>query len=330
MQNILQERDAEMTSVKRTTTNRVLILDLFRVMATFMVIFSHILFTLGRPWQKYQLSFGIHPFYWATWGEIGVTIFLVLSGLSLEYTYGGRQIEFGPFYKKRMLRIYPVYYMSLLVGVTAYVAFAYAGRLRGSSSPLLPPFGCLDLFLTLTGFNAFAGNWGGPFVWSSWFIGVIMVLYLCYPVISWGCRKSPWTCIVLLFLISLISRTIIGQHTDFPRSTMQWFPLNRIFEFGLGVFIASLVKQEIPKSLNHSLERVSFLPFFSAISFPLFLIHDPLRRLILIGPNTLLSRAVGIALFLALAIILSRVALALDQRIKKKMSLSLRPLGRAE
>jgi len=316
--------------MKQTATDRILVLDLFRVMATFMVIFSHILFTLGRPWQKYQLSFGIQPFYWATWGEIGVTLFLILSGLSLEYTYGGRQIEFSSFYKKRILRIYPVYYMSLLVGVTAYVTFAYAGRLHGTSSPLLPPFGYFDFFLTLTGFNAFAGNWGGPFVWSSWFIGVIMVLYLCYPVISWACRKSPWICIVLLFLVSLVSRIIIGQQTDFPRSTMQWFPLNRIFEFGLGVFIASLVKQEDLRSLNHSLERVPFLPFFSAISFPLFLIHDPLRRLIVIGPNTLLSRAVGIALFLTLAILLSRVALALDQRIKRNIEPSLPPVGRAE
>jgi peptidoglycan/LPS O-acetylase OafA/YrhL len=316
--------------MKQSNADRILILDLFRVMATFMVIFSHILFTLGRPWQKYQLSFGIHPFFWATWGEIGVTIFLILSGLSLEYTYGGRQIEFGPFYKKRILRIYPVYYMSLLVGVTAYVAFAYAGRLHDSSSPLLPPFGYLDFFLTLTGFNAFAGNWGGPFVWSSWFIGVIMVLYLCYPAISWACRKSPWVCIVLLFLISVISRLLISQQTTFPRSTMQWFPLNRIFEFGLGVFLAGLMKQDVLKSLNHSLERIPFLTFFSAISFPLFLIHDPLRRLIVIGPNTLLSRLVGIALFLTLAIVLSRVALALDQRIKRDMEPSLRLVGRAD
>ncbi len=316
--------------MKQTTTDRILILDLFRVMATFMVIFSHILFTLGRPWQKYQLSFGLHPFYWATWGEIGVTIFLILSGLSLEYTYGGRQIGFGLYYKKRILRIYPVYYMSLLVGVTAYVAFAYAGRLRGSSSPLLPPFGYLDFFLTMTGFNAFASNWGGPFVWSSWFIGVIMVLYLCYPVLSRACRKSPWLCIVLLFLVSLISRIIIGQQMDFPRSTMQWFPLNRVFEFGLGIAIANLVKQEILKSLNHSLEPIPFLSFFSAISFPLFLIHDPLRRLIVLGPNTLLSRLAGIALFLALAIVLSRVALALDRRIKRNMKPSFRPVGRTQ
>ena len=311
--------------MKETNADRILILDLFRVMATFMVIFSHILFTLGRPWlQKYQLSFGIQPFYWATWGEIGVTIFLILSGLSLEYTYGGRQINFGRFYKKRILRIYPVYYMSLLLGVAAYVAFAYAATLRrGTPSPLLPDFGYLDFFLALTGFNAFFGNWGGPFVWSSWFIGVIMVLYLCYPAISWACSKSPGTGIVLLFLISVVSRILISQQTAFPRNTMQWFPLNRIFEFGLGVFLAGLMKQDVLRSLNQSVERIPFLTFFSAISFPLFLIHDPLRRLILIGPNTLPSRVVGIALFLTLSIVLSRVALAIDQRIKKKMEPSL-------
>jgi peptidoglycan/LPS O-acetylase OafA/YrhL len=304
--------------MSKTNADRILILDLFRVIAIFMVLFSHILFTIGRPWlQTYQPSFGIHPFFWSSWGEIGVTIFLILSGFSLEYTYGGMHITFVRFYVKRIFRIYPIYYMSLLLALMVQVAFACWDTLyRSVPFTLLPDFGYLDLFLALSGFNAFFGKWGGPLVWSSWFIGVIMVLYLCYPTISWACRKSPWACITLLFLISLISRILVDGSKIFHNPT-EWFPLNRIFEFGLGVFLAVLIKQHFLKSLNQTLERLPFLTFFSAISFPLFLIHDPLRRFIVMGPNNAPSRAIGIAVFLVLSIVLSKVALVIDQRINK-------------
>ncbi len=304
--------------MKQTNTDRILIVDLFRVIAIFMVLFSHILFTIGHPWlQICQPSFGIHPFSWSTWGEIGVTIFLILSGFSLEYTYGGMHINFGRFYVKRVFKIYPIYYMSLLLGLMVHVAFKLWGILyRGAPSTLLPDFGYLDFFLALSGFNAFFGKWGGPLVLSSWFIGLIMVLYLCYPIISWACRRSPWACITFLFLISLISRILISGSNIFLNNPMAWFPLNRVFEFGLGVFLAGLIKRDLLKSLNHALEGLPFLTFFSAISYPLFLIHDPLRRFIVMGPNNALSRTFGIALFLVLSIVLSKMALLIDQRIK--------------
>lgn len=302
-------------------SDRILVADLLRVIAIFMVIFSHILFSIGRPWlQLYQVSFGVYPFMWKTWGELGVTIFLIISGFSLEYTYGGKQIIFSRFYLKRITRIYPIYYMSLLLGLMVQVVASYWDHLYHSQPfILLPDFGYLDFLMALSGFNAFWGKWGGPLVWSSWFIGVIMVIYLLYPVISWGCRKSPWICIALLFLTSVISRVLIGESRMFLRNPMEWFPLNRVFEFGLGVFLAQLIEHGFLRRFNHVLQRLPFLTSLSAISFPLFLIHDPLRRFIVFGPKNTISLTTGIFIFLLLSIILSKVALAMDERIKDKL-----------
>ncbi len=302
----------------RTNSDRMLIVDFFRVIAIFMVLFSHILFTIGSPWlQMYQPSFGIHPFFWSSWGEIGVTIFLVLSGISLEFTYGGKHINFDRFYVKRILRIYPIYYMSLLLGLMMHAAFACWGSLRhGAPFTLLPDFGYFDLFLALSGFNAFFGKWGGPLVGSSWFIGLIMVLYFCYPAISWACRKSPWACIAFLLCICVISRTLMKGSTILPGHPMEWFPPNRLFEFGLGVFFARVINYENLRSFNGILQRLPYLTTLSALSFPLFLIHDPLRRFIVISLKYTTSLSIGITVFLVLSLFLSKLAFIVDQRLQ--------------
>ncbi len=293
-----------------------------RVVAISMVIFSHILFTMGHPWlERYQISFGIYPFLWKTWGELGVTLFLIVSGFSLEYTYGDKQTNFSRFYSKRIARIYPIYYMSLLLGLMVQVMSSCWDHLYHSRPfILLPDFGYLDFFMALSGFNAFWGKWGGPLVWSSWFIGVIMVIYLLYPTISWGCRKYPWICIALLFLTSLTSRAVIGESSLSSGNPMEWFPLNRVFEFGSGVFLAQFIKQGFVRRSNDVLQRLPFLASLSAISFPLFLIHDPLRRFIVFGPKNTVSLTTGIFMFLFFSIVFSKLALAVDEKIKNKLN----------
>ena len=156
-------------------------------------------------------------------------------------------------------------------------------------------------------------------MWSSWFIGVIMVIYLLYPAISRGCRKSPWICIVLLFLASVTSRTVIGESGLSSRNLMEWFPLNRVFEFGSGVFLAQFIQGGVVRGSNNVLQKLPFLTSLGALSFPLFLIHDPLRRFIVFGPKNTVSLATGILVFLVLSLLLSQLALTLDERIKNKL-----------
>ena len=62
--------------------SRILIADLLRVIGIMMILFSHLSITIGPPWsERVQPYFGVENFYWATWGELGVTIFLVLSAI---------------------------------------------------------------------------------------------------------------------------------------------------------------------------------------------------------------------------------------------------------
>jgi peptidoglycan/LPS O-acetylase OafA/YrhL len=300
--------------------NRVLLFDFLRVVAIVMILFSHVSLTLGPPYDRFNQFFvGLtNLFYWTTWGEIGVTLFLIISGLSLEYGYGGKKINFASFYKKRIIRIYPIYYMSLLLGLGILVVFGMWGHLRYSEPfIILPNFGFGDLLLSLSGFNAFAGKWGGSIVWASWFIGLVMVLYLLYPVISYAVNKSPWTTIFALLVVSLASRYLVEQSTILSGNPKEWFPLNRIFEFGLGVFLINILGKQFFTSLNRVLRYFPGLVPLSALSFPIFLIHDPLRRFIVLGSDPLTSLTIGIPLFLTLSIVLSKLAFATDEKMQR-------------
>jgi len=301
---------------------RVLLFDFLRVVGISMILFSHVLITMGPSWIEIdQFTIGFKSsYYWTGWGEIGVTIFLIVSGLSLEFTYGGRKINFASYYLRRIVRIYPIYYMSLLLGLSIYIAFVWWGHFRyGKPFALLPDFGFEDFLLTLSGFNAFAGKWGGPLVWSSWFIGLLMVLYVLYPGISYGIQKFEWNTLIFLFLLSLGSRFLIEKTDILPGNPKEWFPLSRIFEFGLGIFLATVPGREFLLSLNRFLGSIPFLAFLGTLSFPLFLIHDPLRRFIVFGSPDVSSLAVGIFVFLLVSVFISYVVLVIDRKIQTSL-----------
>lgn len=293
---------------------RVLLFDLWRVIAIAMVIFSHVSITIGYPLNQFSVNY----FPWKTWGEVGVTLFLILSGLSLEYNYGQKKMTFGSYYLRRIIRIYPVYYMSLMSGLVTNFAIAlWATVHHGKSFGFMQGFDLIDFLLTATGFNAFAGKWGGTLIWSSWFIGLIMTLYLFYPIISSGTKRNPWLCIFLLLFISMTSRFYTAHSSVLSGNPLQWFPLNRIFEFSLGVFLITVINRESFLRFNKWLSHIRYLSSFSALSFPLFLIHDPFRRFIHIGHGDMKSLIIGVTFFLFISIFFSTCALMIDRKIQQ-------------
>lgn len=102
-------------------------LDSVRALAALIVVVSHI------ELQKMELGLPhIRPVV-RNFGSIGVTIFFVLSGflitylLTLEHTGKGK-ISIGNFYLRRILRIWPLYFVVLLFG-----AFVYPGHVETSA-----------------------------------------------------------------------------------------------------------------------------------------------------------------------------------------------------
>jgi len=128
----------------------------------------------------------------------------------------------------------------------------------------------MDLILSVTAMYAFAGEWGGPINSSSWFIGLIIILYMIYPFVAHLIRAHGYIALLALLIVSIWSRWFFGQEIDPAIRVTEWFPLCRIFEFALGIFIVE--KGLYPKALTNS--KPIYL--LSNLSFYLFLIHIPL------------------------------------------------------
>ena len=182
-----------------------------------------------------------------------------------------------------------------------------------------PPLKLSDIPLCLTGFYAFAGQWGGPFISSSWFIGLIISLYFVFPPISRFMAKAPFRTIAAIFFISLIARLLIGRDCAYPYELIRWFPLCKLFEFSLGIFVAAIVSPSSWSTFNNQPRLLQkTLSFCGEISFPLFLMHVPFLFMISVLCARGYNPVLAIGVFLLVSVGLSWMVLLIDRRIPKQ------------
>jgi peptidoglycan/LPS O-acetylase OafA/YrhL len=163
-----------------------------RALAALIVLFSHI-------WQfQYWFGFG-HPTsvpYKAA--SLGVTLFFVLSGYLITYLLilekeWFKTIALRKFYLRRILRIWPLYYLILtgsvlLVNNDSTACTLYCFFLLPNLSVALA---CLS-----------------PIIVPLWSIGVEEQFYLCWPVLIKFSNQIIWSLLVVLFLYLSVKLTI--------------------------------------------------------------------------------------------------------------------------
>lgn len=192
---------------------RFLFVDFLRIAGITLVVLSHLSetrFSYGN-FQPFT-SFLLFPSFYVNYGTIGVLVFIFASGCSLAVS-GKSPSSFSEvkaFYKNRLLRIYPAYWVAVL----------FSMFLRASTISTLT---ISDFLRTFFGFQQFfASSWEGE--WGKingtfWFIGVLLSLYLLYPIISAAIKKHPHIFLLSAFAIEFSSRMIFFG-TGFPRSLM--------------------------------------------------------------------------------------------------------------
>lgn len=124
--------------VPATHTHDSFILILFVRLRRFCVVLAH----FQDPYLREQHYFILHPFGIYV-GGIGVSLFLIVSGAALMYTYGDRDmLNLKQFYARRARALYPPFWIAYII---TYIALYTGG---GCSLRLCRASGPSDLFCT--------------------------------------------------------------------------------------------------------------------------------------------------------------------------------------
>jgi exopolysaccharide production protein ExoZ len=167
-------------------------------------------------------------------GVYGVSVFYVLSGLTLYHVYCDN-LKLTPeslfnFFKKRFFRIFPLLWVVTIFG------FIY----KGAKSSIL------DLFLNLTGLFGFF-RWDVSFSVGVWSIGNELVFYSIFPFLIFlinRCKILYWIVgLIIFYLFIYFAFELMYPNMPSVEGQRNYFnPLNNLFLFFGGVTIGGVFK----------------------------------------------------------------------------------------
>jgi peptidoglycan/LPS O-acetylase OafA/YrhL len=241
---------------------RLLFIDVIKISGLALVLLQHLVGTKLIPSWIPSINMNYRPYVFeTTYGTIGVWLFVFASGCSLaaSNTEFSSLSEVKGFYKKRFIRIYPAYWVSLLFSIFIF-------------SWIMPTITATDLIKWFSGFQVYLANYWyeqGKINVTYWFIGLILSLYLLYPLLLYAIKKHANISLVSFFFISMASRWLL--YDIFPLFSGGWsaFPLCRLFNFGLGIYL--MRRGLFPKAISN--RKIAFV---CAMSFYAYLLQFPI------------------------------------------------------
>ena len=186
--------------------------------------------------EGFRFEFGM-PSFWANpavamWGQLGVTLFFVLSGFLITYLLLAEkeklgQIKFGAFYLRRALRIWPLYYVVLMLGlfVFPHISFFYFPKLTPLVTGQLATKTALYAFMLP---NVAKELYPAvPYLSQAWSIGVEEQFYIIWPILVHFSRRYFRN-----FLLLAGAVYVVGQLSWFLTApSRQLLPINELTTF---------------------------------------------------------------------------------------------------
>ncbi|MEI6490583.1 MAG: acyltransferase [bacterium] len=244
-------------------------LDILRFLAFMLVFISHSALFFGYnntslKWEGFREIFLTH-------GDLGVTFFFVLSGFLITYLllsekHQRGEIDIKKFYARRLLRIWPVYFITIFVAVWGLPFFV---ELIGMRDKL--PFDIFSNLQSYPWYLFFVGNFNmflntPPSVTLAilWSISVEEQFYLLWPLFVKFMKRKYLT--VLLSSVVAIS-TVYRFVYAFEYNTVKYSTFSVMSDIAIGCFVAWLFieKSRITawaKNLSH---LKSFFLYYSTL-----------------------------------------------------------------
>lgn len=179
---------------------RLFYLDFVRAIAVMMIVLTHYnanFIGYNGPAQLSKVVLTEFPFG-VYLGDLGVGLFMLISGSALWYVYGERKINYFSFYKKRLFSILPMFYIAY---AAAFLVNFWINKGFSTNGISFKYF-----ISTIFGFDTLMNSIGIPtFVLvGEWFIGMIIIVYFLFPLLKGIVSKSDIISILLSVLILII------------------------------------------------------------------------------------------------------------------------------
>lgn len=247
---------------------------IIRSLLSIIIVLTHFFQRIQHPFGEF---FGIKEIYYVSLGGVSVTFFIFISGVFLEKSVNSKLINLASFYKNKLKKIYSMYWSSIITIFLISLVLSLLSILKNMELEKIENFS--DLLIFLSGTIAFFDKWNDSINPSSWFVGLIVSLYLIFPFLRKFLFRHKLKGLIILFLISIFSRYFFTKYDFLHSRSMDWFPPSRFFEFSAGIFFSKKLldfKNNLDFTINKTNWTKKIIKFLSELSFPIFLIHYPI------------------------------------------------------
>jgi peptidoglycan/LPS O-acetylase OafA/YrhL len=263
-----ENQASESLKIEQNLSGREYIASLtgLRGIAAFSVFLFH--YSALNPGIRLDLSIPVIGYFLQLplgLGFAGVDLFFVLSGFLLTLPFAQASLEGAqfpatiPYFRRRLLRVFPAYYAQLLIILVAGTLFVTWRPLDG-----------LSLLAHLVMFFNIGAEPVRPLVGLWWTLPVELSFYLLLPLMARLMSPKKWVSFVATgFLLSILYR--IWAASDFGATPGEVVFLNAsqlpgsLPEFLLGASAAMLVKRSDLGKMNRPSTRVADLLFLSGL-----------------------------------------------------------------
>ncbi len=181
-------------------------------------------------------------------GKIGAFTFVLVSAYGLTKSYQNRELKVGDYVKRRLLRLFPLYLVTLaiVVGISVMIKKVVWGGWHQT----------LNLITHIFGIHGFFPDYIWAYNGPLWFITLILQFYLIFPLLLKLMKKGL---LVPLFLVSLIINFLSQHYWPLQKITHGLINMNGepgvlkvlpIFLIGMYLATQDFDKQKVLSSLK--------------------------------------------------------------------------------
>ncbi|HBB35377.1 MAG TPA: hypothetical protein DDZ80_08365 [Cyanobacteria bacterium UBA8803] len=208
-----------MSNQKTNQNNRLIWIDQTKGLAILGIVLFHFFQNYSDPIDIVKVL----DRNGARLGYADVDIFFVIAGFNTSYVLASLlqagkisslQIDWLPWLKKRLIRLYPTYWLAILVTLVLYYFF--------SQINIKSFLDFIWIFMGLPGYERFKTINPG-----FWFFSVILQAYLVIPLIFYWCKSKPKLILIWGIIIGLVIKVaclLLSQE-----SGLFWFILQNNF-----------------------------------------------------------------------------------------------------